>query len=79
MWQRLGNSDTVEQAGWPQFDPELIKEDMITIVIQVNGKVRDKILVPAGSTDDQVIQKVFESERIAKIVGEVRLRESKKR
>ncbi|MGB4432656.1 MAG: leucine--tRNA ligase [Bacillota bacterium] len=70
MWQRLGNSDTVEQAGWPQFDPELIKEDMITIVIQVNGKVRDKILVPAGSTDDQVIQKVFESERIAKIVGE---------
>ena len=42
--------DSVHKA-WPGFDPELAKADMITLVVQVNGKVRDKIEAPAGITE----------------------------
>ena len=42
---------SVHRQAWPAFDPELAKADTITLVVQVNGKVRDKIEVPAGITE----------------------------
>ena len=47
MWERLGNKESILKTKWPAYDSELIKEETITYVIQVNGKVRSKIQVPA--------------------------------
>ncbi len=69
LWERLGQDGMVEDAGWPEFDPDLIKEDVVTIVVQVNGKVRDRIVVPAGSSDEEVTAKALSAEKITKMLG----------
>ena len=53
MWERIGGKGLVMESEWPQFDPSMIKESQITIVVQVNGRVRDKLEVPAGTSMDQ--------------------------
>jgi leucyl-tRNA synthetase len=51
---------------WPEFDPEAAKEDEITLVVQVNGKVRDRIVVPADISDEDAKQTALASEAIQK-------------
>ncbi|MCP3888269.1 MAG: leucine--tRNA ligase [Desulfobulbaceae bacterium] len=54
MWEEIGNSSSIEDVAWPDYDPEAAKEDLLTIVIQVNGKVRSRVQVPADITDDEL-------------------------
>lgn len=51
LWQRLGQPYSIHTSPWPEGDPELAKDDEIEIVVQVNGKVRDRIVLPAGATE----------------------------
>ena len=62
---------------WPQYDPELAKADVVTLVVQVNGKVRDRIEAPAGITEDQArelalaspsVQRWFEGKQVRKVI-----------
>jgi leucyl-tRNA synthetase len=50
---------------WPQADPELLREEEADIVIQVNGKVRGQVRVPAGSGEDEVFRRAIAQPRIA--------------
>jgi leucyl-tRNA synthetase len=53
MWERLGHAPTVARAGWPVVDPALLVEDVVTAVVQVQGKVRARLEVPPTiSADD---------------------------
>jgi leucyl-tRNA synthetase len=54
LWQRLGNNERLTFTPWPQFNPEWAAEEMLTIVVQVNGKLRGQIEVPAGTAEDEV-------------------------
>jgi len=47
LWARLGNSYSIHLQPWPEFDTEIAREEQITLVIQVNGKVRERLTVPA--------------------------------
>jgi leucyl-tRNA synthetase len=47
LWARIGNEYSIHLQPWPDFDPEIAREDEITLVIQVNGKVRERVTVPA--------------------------------
>jgi leucyl-tRNA synthetase len=47
LWARRGRPYSVHQQSWPSFDPELAREEEVTLVVQVNGRVRDRLLVPA--------------------------------
>ena len=50
-WERLGHAETtVFAARWPAFDPELARDTEIELVVQVNGKVRGRLTVPAEIT-----------------------------
>jgi leucyl-tRNA synthetase len=53
LWQWIGNSYSIHNHPWPEWDEELAKEDEITLVIQINGKMRDKLLVPVSITEDE--------------------------
>jgi leucyl-tRNA synthetase len=44
----------VHVAGWPQYDPELIKDDVVTVVVQVNGKVRGRLALPATAGETEM-------------------------
>ena len=49
LWHRQGNTSSVHKQRWPAGDPEKAREEEITVVVQINGKVRDKLLVAPGT------------------------------
>jgi leucyl-tRNA synthetase len=65
LWQQLGFTESIFRSEWPEFDPEAITADMIEIAVQINGKLRDTIMVAADSNQEAVEKAAFESTRIA--------------
>ena len=57
LWELTGHNDSVFKQEWPVYDKEKMKEDTVEIVIQINGKVRDKIEVNVGEAKETVIEK----------------------
>jgi leucyl-tRNA synthetase len=51
LWQRLGAKNTVAYEPWPVFDPALVKDEVIEIGVQVNGKARASIQIPAEADE----------------------------
>jgi len=64
LWQRLGNKESIIKTGWPKYDPKLLIEENVLIVIQVNGKVRSKIDVPADISEDNLKTLVLADEKL---------------
>ena len=54
----------VVESDWPQFDPDLLVEDEVTLAIQVNGKLRDTLLVPRGLDKAAAEQRALELEKV---------------
>jgi len=55
LWQRLGHDSSVLDAPWPAWDEALAADEVVTVVIQVNGKLRDRLEVPVGAASDDVV------------------------
>ncbi|MBE2921630.1 leucine--tRNA ligase [Anoxybacillus flavithermus] len=64
LWEKLGHSNTIAYEAWPAYDEAKLVEDEVEIVIQVNGKVRTKLHVPADATKEQLEQLAMEDEKI---------------
>jgi leucyl-tRNA synthetase len=69
LWQRLGNAETIFNAPWPEFDEAKAIEDTVTLVLQVNGKLRDKLDVPRGLTREALEQFARESTKVKQHMG----------
>jgi leucyl-tRNA synthetase len=54
LWEMLGKKGSLLKASWPKYDPALAKEDEIEVPVQVNGKLRSVVVVPAGSTEEVI-------------------------
>jgi leucyl-tRNA synthetase len=54
MWSRLGHEPSVALAGWPAVDPALLVEDTVTCVVQIAGKVRERLEVPPAISEDEL-------------------------
>jgi leucyl-tRNA synthetase len=69
LWERLGHRDSVfAGARWPSFDERLMASDDVEIAVQVNGKLRARITVPRGATEDQVVERALAEEGVRKFV-----------
>ncbi|KKW42469.1 MAG: Leucyl-tRNA synthetase [Candidatus Magasanikbacteria bacterium GW2011_GWA2_56_11] len=66
LWSRLGHTSSVALAPWPTYDEALAAADEVTIVVQVNGKVRDEFTVPAETPEAEVKERALTSERVEK-------------
>ncbi len=66
LWQRLGHTESVFDAGWPRFDETLIVQDTVTYAVQVNGKLRGTIDLAVDVTDDAAIAAARAEPSIAK-------------
>ena len=64
MWQRIGNRKTTHQTPWPEYNEAFLKTDEIEIVVQVNGKVRQKLSVSSGIDEESLKVKSLEDPRI---------------
>jgi leucyl-tRNA synthetase len=67
IWEALGFTDSIIKKSWPDYDPEAVKEEEILIVIQVNGKLRDRITIPASYGEEEVKGWALKSEKIQKL------------
>jgi leucyl-tRNA synthetase len=69
MWSRLGNAFSVHQQDWPAFDAALATVDTVEIPVQINGKVRDKIVVDSGVSQDGQLAAAKAAPRIAEQIA----------
>ena len=51
LWHRMGQEYSIHRQPWPEFDPELAEEETFELVVQVNGKVRDRIEAPVDISE----------------------------
>jgi len=65
LWLGFGHSDSIFKSSWPIYDPEAITADTIEIAVQINGKVRDTLIVAADCNQETVEKAAFESQKIA--------------
>jgi leucyl-tRNA synthetase len=68
IWEALGNRESIIKTRWPNYDPGAVLEDEVLIVIQVNGKLRDRMTIPASYGEEEVKRWALKSERIRKLV-----------
>jgi len=66
LWFQLGNKDSIFKQKWPKYDKDLVKDEMIELVIQVNGKLRDKLKVSADISEAKAKKLALDSEKIKK-------------
>jgi len=64
LWTRTEHPYSIHNQSWPKFDAELAKEEQITLAIQINGKLRDKVLVPASISEAEVKESVLARQRV---------------
>jgi len=64
LWSRTGHAYSIHNQPWPKWDEELAKEEEVTLVIQVNGKVRDKLTVPVSITEAEAKELALGRERV---------------
>ena len=64
LWQRLGH-ERLWSAAWPEADPALLERETFELVVQVNGRVRGRVEVPAGLDDDELVARAKELPRVA--------------
>jgi len=69
LWEAIGNKPSIFEQPWPVWDVEAAREEQIELVIQVNGKVRSKVMIPAGMSDDDLKQTALEDRRIREVIG----------
>jgi len=69
LWERLGHKKNMTVERWPSFNEELIYEETVEIIVQVNGKLRDRIKISRDSSEQEVKKAALTSEKIKKYVS----------
>lgn len=64
LWQQLGHADSVHAQDWPSYDTKALVQNEVEIVVQINGKVRDKLVVPTDADKEQVEKLALAQEKI---------------
>ncbi|BCB95251.1 leucine--tRNA ligase [Dissulfurispira thermophila] len=68
LWEAIGEKNSIFEHQWPEWDKELAKEEEIELVVQVNGKLRAKIFVSAGLSDDDAKQRALQEQKIKELL-----------
>jgi leucyl-tRNA synthetase len=66
FWHRLGHTESLAYASWPEHDPEFLVADTIVIPVQINGKVRSKIEVPADASEESVLSAARQDRNVSR-------------
>ncbi len=74
LWKETGGKNSVLTESWPSWDEETAREEEIELVVQINGKVRAKLRVPAGLDDETIKEKAFKEPKIIEMIGDRQLK-----
>ncbi len=68
IWRRLGYEYSIHNQKWPVYNPEMAAEETVEIVLQINGKIREKVVVPIGSSEAELKELALKNETIIKTI-----------
>jgi leucyl-tRNA synthetase len=71
LWQQIGHTSSIHTTEWPRYEEAMTQDEEFTLVMQVNGKVRERIEVPASISEEEVKQIALSNERVLSFVGDV--------
>jgi leucyl-tRNA synthetase len=69
LWEMLGEKGSLLKAPWPKYDAALAKEEELEIPVQVNGKLRSRIVVPADAAEDFVVERALADEKVKSAIA----------
>jgi len=69
LWQMLGERENLLHAAWPKYDPALAKEEEIEVPVQVNGKLRGRIVVPADASEEEMRTRALAEEKVQAFIA----------
>ncbi|NOT33184.1 MAG: leucine--tRNA ligase [Candidatus Eisenbacteria bacterium] len=74
LWRRLGHAESLAWEAWPSYDPALVIEDVVTLAVQVNGKLRATLELPRGASQDDARAAALADERVRKYLDGAELK-----
>ena len=74
LWQSLGHTERLSSASWPEYDRTAVVDEEVLVVVQVNGKLRSKIMVPAGTDEDVLKSLALEDDKVQPFLEGVQVR-----
>ena len=69
LWEATGKETSILRTPWPLYDPALIKAEEMTVVVQVNGRLRDRVTAPADASEEDIKAKALGLEKVAQFTG----------
>ena len=67
-WRMIGGGESVHEQSWPAYDPASLIVEEVEVVVQINGKVRGRVVVPAGIGEDELLEASRKSERVEELL-----------
>ncbi|TWI56902.1 leucine--tRNA ligase [Halalkalibacter nanhaiisediminis] len=74
LWEKLGHAETISYESWPTFDEAMLVENEIEVVVQINGKVKAKLVIPADSSREQMEEVAKQDEKVQEAIGNKTIR-----
>lgn len=68
LWETMGNAESVANVSWPGYDSEAMKDEEVLMVIQVNGKLRGRIMVGVHASEEEVKETVLAQQRVQELL-----------
>ncbi len=69
LWEVIGNKPSISEQKWPDWNEDAAREEQVELVIQVNGKLRSKMMISVGVPDDEIKKIALDDKRIREIIG----------
>ena len=70
LWETMGEKESIFKEAWPQYDEKLIQEETVNIVVQINGKLRDTVVVPFDASQAEVEKLTQGAEKVKNFIGD---------
>jgi leucyl-tRNA synthetase len=74
LWKEMGQEEGLSRVEWPHYDESLLGEDVVTIVVQVNGKLRGRLTMPKDANEDAVRDAALQDEKVSKHIADKTIR-----
>jgi len=70
LWQRLGHGESLAHEPWPSYEPALTRDEMVEMAVQIRGKLRGRVTVPADADEAQIVEAARGLEAVAREIGD---------
>ncbi|ALA54266.1 Leucyl-tRNA synthetase [Shouchella clausii] len=74
LWEKLGHTDTITYEAWPTYDESLLVENEVEVVVQMNGKVKTKLVINKGASKEEMEAAALADEKVQAAIGEKTIR-----